>query len=55
MMQPNAAQLIEIAKLFDAGEIRTVVERVLPLAEAPQAQELSQGGHSHSKIVLKVG
>lgn len=54
MMQPNAAQLMEITKLLDAGEIRTVVELVLPLQEARQAQELSQGGHTHGKIVLQV-
>lgn len=54
MMQPNAAQLMEITKLLDAGEIRTVVERVLPLQEVRQAHELSQSGHTHGKIVLQV-
>lgn len=54
MVQPNAAQLTEIAKLLDAGEIRTVVEQVLPLANVRQALELSQGGHTHGKIVLQV-
>ncbi len=54
MVQPNAAQLKEIAGLFDAGEIRTVVQRVLPLAQAQQALELNEGGHTHGKIVLQV-
>lgn len=54
MMQPNAAQLMEITKLLDAGEIRTVVERVLPLEEVRQAHELNQSGHTHGKIVLQI-
>ena len=32
----------------------TVVETVLPLAEARRAHELSQSGHARGKIVLKV-
>ena len=54
MVQLNAAQLQEIAKLLDANEIRTVVEQVLPLNQTRQALELSQGGHTHRKIVLQV-
>ena len=54
MVQPNATQLKEIVGLVDAGEISTVVERVLPLREAQQALELSQAGHTHGKIVLQV-
>lgn len=54
MVQPNAAQLKAIAGLLDAGEIRTVVERVLPLSQTRQALELNEGGHTHGKIVLQV-
>jgi NADPH:quinone reductase-like Zn-dependent oxidoreductase len=53
-MQPNSAQLAEIAKLVDSGHLRVVVERVLPLSEARQAHELSEKGHVRGKIVLKV-
>ncbi len=53
-MQPDAAELTEIAKLADAGKLKTVVETVLPLEEAHRAQDMSQGGHSRGKIVLKV-
>jgi len=50
--QPNADQLVEIAKLVDAGRIQIAVEAVLPLADARKAQELSQTGHVRGKIVL---
>lgn len=53
-IQPDAAELTEIAKLVDSGRIRVMVEAVLPLAEARRAQELSQSGHTRGKIVLKV-
>lgn len=53
-IQPDAAELAEIAKLVDSGKIRVMVEAVLPLAEARRAQELSQNGHTRGKIVLKV-
>lgn len=50
---PSSANLAEIAKLIDAGKVKTVVETVLPLAEARRAHELSQTGHARGKIVLK--
>lgn len=53
-VQPNAAQLGEIARLVDAGKFRAAVETVLPLAEARRAHELSQSGHTRGKIVLQV-
>jgi NADPH:quinone reductase-like Zn-dependent oxidoreductase len=53
-MQPNSAQLAEIAKLVDSGQVKVVVERVLPLFEARQAHELSEKGRTRGKIVLKV-
>ncbi|HEY3705547.1 MAG TPA: NADP-dependent oxidoreductase [Terracidiphilus sp.] len=53
--QPNVEQLIEIARLVDAGKLKTAVEAVLPLEEAARALEVSQAGHVRGKIVLKVG
>ena len=40
-VQPNAAQLDELARLIDAGVVKPVVEHVFPLAEVRQAHELS--------------
>lgn len=53
-LQPNAAQLTEIANLIDAGVVRAIVENVFPLSEARQAHELSQSGRTRGKIVFQV-
>jgi NADPH:quinone reductase-like Zn-dependent oxidoreductase len=53
-MKASSGALAEIAKLVDAGRVKTVVETVLPLADARRAHELSEKGHVRGKIVLKV-
>ena len=50
----NGAQLATIADLVVSGKVKVNVETILLLAEARQAQELSQKGHSGGKIVLRV-
>src|SRR3984893_15078744 len=50
---PSSSNLTEISRLIDAGKVKTVVETVLPLAEARRAHELSQNGDGRGKIVLK--
>jgi NADPH:quinone reductase-like Zn-dependent oxidoreductase len=52
--QPNGAQLAEIAKIIDSGKLAPIINRILPLSEARRAHELSQSGHIHGKIVLRV-
>src|SRR5947209_9541240 len=52
--QPNGAQLTEIAKIIDSGKLTPVINRILPLSEARRAHELSQSGHTHGKIALRV-
>jgi NADPH:quinone reductase-like Zn-dependent oxidoreductase len=54
MVQPDSAQLAEIAALIDAGTVKPRVTVILPLAEAARAHELSQAGHARGKIVLQV-
>ena len=49
----SSSDLAEIAKLIDTGKVKTVVETILPLAEARRAHELIQTGHARGKIVLK--
>jgi NADPH:quinone reductase-like Zn-dependent oxidoreductase len=51
---PNGAELTKIAELIDAGDLMPIVNRILPLSEARRAHELSQTGHTHGKIVLRV-
>jgi len=50
----NGQELVEIAKIVDAGKLAPVIDRILPLSEARRAHELSQSGHTHGKIVLRV-
>jgi NADPH:quinone reductase-like Zn-dependent oxidoreductase len=50
--QPNGAQLQQIADLIDGGKVRLLVSLVLPLAEARQAYDRVQAGHTHGKVVL---
>jgi NADPH:quinone reductase-like Zn-dependent oxidoreductase len=51
---PRADQLAEIAALIDSGEIKVLIDRIIPLSEARRAQELSQSGRARGKIVLRV-
>jgi NADPH:quinone reductase-like Zn-dependent oxidoreductase len=53
-VRPNAEQLAAITELIDSRKLKSVVETILPLAEARHAQELSQAGHVRGKIVLRV-
>lgn len=53
-VQPDSAQLAEIARLIDDGAVRTNVTEVLPLEETGRAHELSETHHVRGKIVLKV-
>jgi NADPH:quinone reductase-like Zn-dependent oxidoreductase len=53
-VEPDGAQLSKIAKLIDSGKLRPTIDRILPLSEARRAHELSQNGHVHGKIVLRV-
>jgi len=52
--QPNGEQLAEIAKIIDSGKLAPVIDRILRLSEARRAHELSQSGHTHGKIALRV-
>ena len=53
-VQPNRAQLEELAKLVDSGKLRPIVEEVLPLKDAARAHEKNQTLHTRGKLVLQV-
>ena len=53
-VQPNPAQLRELAALADSGKLRVIVEAVLPLAEAARAHRMNETLHTRGKIVLRV-
>jgi len=52
---PNSKQLAELAKLADAGKLRTQIAASFPLENAAQALRMSEDRHTRGKIVLKVG
>lgn len=54
LAQPNAAQLAEIGRLIDNGQVRVFVDTAYKLAEAPEAEQRQAQGHIHSKLVLEV-
>jgi NADPH:quinone reductase-like Zn-dependent oxidoreductase len=51
---PSADLLNTFARLCDAGQLRTSISATFPLSEANRAQELSQSGHGHGRILLHV-
>jgi len=54
MVQPNAAELTEIATLVDQRKVKPVIEAVFPLQEAAKAQTLGETNRARGKIVLRV-
>ena len=52
MLNPTGDLLAQIGTLLQSGAIKTEVGKTFPLAEAKEAQELSQNGHIRGKIVL---
>jgi NADPH:quinone reductase-like Zn-dependent oxidoreductase len=53
-VEPNREQLVELARLADAGAVRPMVAEVFDLADARAAFERSLGAHRAGKIVLRV-
>jgi NADPH:quinone reductase-like Zn-dependent oxidoreductase len=54
LVQPNPAQLSEIAALVDQRKVKPVIEAVFPLQEAAKAQILGETNRARGKIVLRV-
>ncbi|MFJ8437262.1 NADP-dependent oxidoreductase [Kitasatospora sp. NPDC094019] len=54
LVEPDHLGLREIAALVERGELRPVVEAVLPLTRAAEAHELGERGRTTGKIVLTV-
>ena len=53
-VHPDAADLAEIARLIDAGNIKPIVTQVLPLSNAIAAQEQAATHHTRGKVALRV-
>lgn len=54
MMQASGEQLVEITKLIEQGNLKTIVLQVFPLNKTAQALELNKTGHTHGKIAIQV-
>jgi NADPH:quinone reductase-like Zn-dependent oxidoreductase len=54
VVEPRRTQLIELARLIDAGLIRPIVEAVLPLEQARAAYRRGMENHPRGKLVLAV-
>ena len=52
--KPDAGQLAFIRDLVEADQLRAQVATVLPLANVKEALELSEGGRTRGKIVLRI-
>ena len=49
------AELIQLLRFFETGQLRPVLDRILPLEEAPEAQAVLERREAFGKIVLTVG
>ncbi len=52
MAEPNAEDLVEIARLIDAGEVKVTVVKTFPLDRATDAHRMIEDEHPRGKIVL---
>ena len=54
LMKPNQADLLFLKELCEAGKVRPVVDRRLPLSELPAAVRYVEDGHAGGKVVITV-
>ena len=54
MVQPNANQLEEIAKLADAGKFKVNIDSEFTLDQVAQAHAKSETGRAKGKIIINV-
>jgi NADPH:quinone reductase-like Zn-dependent oxidoreductase len=54
LIQDDGERTRALAALLDQGMLHPVVSHLLPLAAAPQAHRILEGGHAGGKIVLEV-
>ena len=54
IVEPDRRQLVEVANLIDAGELRTVVGSVIPLAQASKAYSGTLQPKPRGKVVVQV-
>ncbi len=53
-MKRNAKDLTELARLVQQGAVKPRLAQTMNLSQAKEAQELSEKGRTHGKVILKV-
>jgi NADPH:quinone reductase-like Zn-dependent oxidoreductase len=51
-MKANGAQLKELARLYDDGTLRPVLDRTFPFGQTPEAMAYVEQGRANGKIVV---
>jgi len=54
IMRRNAGDLAELASLVEKGAVRPRLSQTMNLNQAKEAQELSETGKTHGKVIIKV-
>ena len=53
--KPSQNDLITLKELFEAGKVRSIIDRQYPLSEAAEALRYLGAGHARGKVVITVG
>jgi NADPH:quinone reductase-like Zn-dependent oxidoreductase len=53
-MSPNGEQLKKIAKLYESGAIKPIIDKTYKFSESIQALEYLSKGHAKGKVVVKI-
>ena len=54
LMSPNGDQLKKIAKMYESGAIKPIIDKTYKFAEAIQALEYLSKGHARGKVIVKI-
>jgi len=54
IMRRKSADLAELARLVQEGALKPRLSETMNLSQAREAQELSETGKTHGKVILKV-
>jgi len=54
MMKRNRRQLVQLRELIERGQLRPIIDQVLPLAQVAKAHTRLDSGHGRGKMVLSV-
>jgi 2-desacetyl-2-hydroxyethyl bacteriochlorophyllide A dehydrogenase len=55
LARPSGRDLAYLTSLVESGKLRSVVARTFSLQQVQEAHALSESGHAHGKIVLRIG